>query len=322
VSPARDDLHAERFRRVLETEMGPEVRQGVEDEDVVEILVNSDGSLWFDRHSSGLVRVGCLPPDRVRSLAASVATFYGKTITPESPILEANLPFHGARFEAVTQPVSPEGTIVSLRKKHRIYHLEADFLGSGIITEEQHALLREAVSQHQNLILCGGTGTGKTALATALLLSISDPKERILLLEDTPEIQCPGLHVVPLRTSQSADLPSLVRTSLRLRPDRLILGEVRGPEALSLLLAWNTGTRGGIATLHADSAASALSRLELLVTLAGVNASSARTLIAQAVDYVLHITGRGTARRLKSIVRVEGVDATAADYLLTPLCST
>ncbi|HEX4965045.1 MAG TPA: ATPase, T2SS/T4P/T4SS family [Thermoanaerobaculia bacterium] len=318
MSPSKADLHADRFRRLLEVELGPELRDGVDDEDVVEILVNPDGSLWFDRHSSGLGRVATLPAERVRSLAASVATFYGKAITPDSPILEANLPFHGARFEAVAQPVSPEGTILSLRKKHRIYHLEADFLARGVVTAEQETLLREAVDRHANLILCGGTGSGKTALATALLLSISDPRERILLLEDTPEIQAPGLHVVPLQTCQSADLPSLVRTSLRLRPDRLILGEVRGPEALSLLLAWNTGTRGGIATLHADSAPAALSRLELLVTLAGVSTESARSLIAQAVDYVVHICGRGTARRVQEIVRVDG--AQSAGYLLTPLC--
>jgi len=154
MSSAKADLHADRFRRLLEVGLGPELRAGVEDEDVVEILVNPDGSLWFDRHSSGLGQVATLPAERIRSLAASVATFYGKTITPDSPILEANLPFHGARFEAVAQPVSPEGTILSLRKKHRIYRLETDFLGKGVITDEQESLLRDAVARHANLILC------------------------------------------------------------------------------------------------------------------------------------------------------------------------
>lgn len=305
----RLDPHSERLRQTLDQELGPEVRNALEDPDVVEIYINPpDGSLWVSSHSRGTLRCGSVPLQQVHALTATIATYYQKSFTADSPILEANLPFLGARYTALCPPVSPEGLSVAIRKGGRLFTLAADYEVPGIIEPARADLLRHAIREgRRNILISGGTGTGKTALLSALLAEIA-PSERVLALEDTPELRAPkGLHFVPLRTSYSVDLGALVKTTLRLSPDRLIIGEVRGPEALNLLVAWNTGTRGGLATLHSDTAAKALERLELLVQLGGVPISAARALIASAVHLVIHLSGRGTSRRLEEVLEVRGL---------------
>lgn len=305
----RPDPHAERLRQTLLQELGPEILAALEDRDIVEVFVNPDATLWVSSHTSGMVPKGSVPMHRLSALTATIATFYQKTFTADSPVLEANLPLFGARYTALCPPVSPEGLAIAIRKTGRIFRLEADYVRSGILTSQQADFLRQILHGHErNIVLCGGTGTGKTALLAALLAELGPSSERIVVLEDTPELRSPeGLHFLPLRTSFSVDLAALVKTTLRLSPDRLIIGEVRGPEALNLLLAWNTGTKGGLATLHADTAAKALDRLELLVQLAGVPLQAARSLIASAVNVVVHLEGRGTSRRISKILEVQGI---------------
>jgi type IV secretion system protein VirB11 len=175
------------------------------------------------------------------------------------------------------------------------------------MSAEAARLLSLAVVERRNILVAGGTSSGKTTLANALLAEIAHLNERVILIEDTRELQSPAPDTVALRTrAGSVTMADLVRSTLRLRPDRIIVGEVRGPEALDMLKAWNTGHPGGIATVHANSAASALCRLEQLVQEAVLTVP--RRLIAEAIELVVFIAGRGSARRIRTVARVNGLD--------------
>jgi P-type conjugative transfer ATPase TrbB len=179
----------------------------------------------------------------------------------------------------------------------------------------QADLLRSAVMGRKNILIVGGTSSGRTTLANALLAELSKQNERVIILEDTRELQCAAPDCVALRTKPGvASLAALVRSTLRLRPDRIIVGEVRGAEALDMLKAWNTGHPGGIATVHANSAHAALYRLEQLIQEAVVTVP--RRLIAEAIDLVVFIRGRGVSRRIDTIAEIRGLDANG-DYALS-----
>jgi type IV secretion system protein VirB11 len=216
----------------------------------------------------------------------------------------------------VLPPVST-GPCFSIRKPaSRIYTL-LDYVNDAIMTAEAARLLSLAVVDRRNILVAGGTSSGKTTLANALLAELAARDERVILIEDTRELQCAAPDTVALRTRPGvAVMADLVRSTLRLRPDRIIVGEVRGREALDMLKAWNTGHPGGIATVHANSAAAALYRLEQLIQEAVVTVP--RRLIAEAIDLIVFIGGRGTARRIDAVQSVEGLNA-AGDYALRPL---
>src|SRR5256885_6782048 len=172
-----------------------------------------------------------------------------------------------------------------------------------MMTAAQAGLLVRAVRERKNILIAGGTSTGKTTLANALLQEIAATGDRVLVLEDTVELQCVSQDQVPMRTfPEVASMTQLVRSTLRMRPDRVVVGEVRGPEALDLLKAWGTGHPGGIATIHAGSAQGALTRLEQLILEVAV--TPPRALIAEAVNVIIFIAGRGRTRRVQEIVRV------------------
>jgi type IV secretion system protein VirB11 len=182
-----------------------------------------------------------------------------------------------------------------------------DYVTDGIMSPEAARLLSLAVVDRRNILVAGGTSSGKTTLANALLAEMAHLDERVILIEDTRELQSPASDTVALRTRPGAvTMGDLVRSTLRLRPDRIIVGEVRGGEALDMLKAWNTGHPGGIATVHANSAASALYRIEQLIQEAVVTVP--RRLVAEAIDMIVFIAGRGTARRIETIARVAGLD--------------
>jgi type IV secretion system protein VirB11 len=196
-----------------------------------------------------------------------------------------------------------------------------DYVNERIMSADAALLLSGAVIDRKNILVAGGTSSGKTTLANALLVELGMCDERVILIEDTRELQCAAPDCVALRTrAGSVTIADLVRSTLRLRPDRIIIGEVRGAEALDMLKAWNTGHPGGIATVHANSAASALSRLEQLIQEAV--AIVPRRLIAEAIDIIVFISGRGLGRRIETIARVAGIDPDTGDYRLIPLISS
>jgi type IV secretion system protein VirB11 len=316
---------AARRRAMLATAMGPEIAAALADSQVIEVMVNPDGALRLDRLASGRFDTGIfLEAPRVERIIRLVASHAGTEAHPAAPIISAELPPHGEgqageRFEGLLPPVVP-GPCFAIRKPaSRIYTL-LDYVNDGVMTPQTARLLSLAVVERRNLLVAGGTSSGKTTLANALLAELGVRDERVILIEDTRELQCAAADTVPLHTRPGvASMADLVRSTLRLRPDRIIIGEVRGGEALDMLKAWNTGHPGGIATVHANSARSALYRLEQLIQEAV--ASVPRQLVAEAIDLVVFLEGRGSGRWIGAIEAVEGLDR-AGDYSLRPLIPT
>ncbi|MES2137383.1 MAG: P-type conjugative transfer ATPase TrbB [Pseudomonadota bacterium] len=312
----------DRKRAMLRTAMGPAIAAALADPLVIEVMVNPDGALRLDRLGAGRCDTGeRLDPAQVERIIRLVASHARTEVHGAAPVVSAELPPHGdglagERFEGLLPPVAPAPCFAIRKPAERIYTL-ADYVSDGIMTAEVARALSLAVVERRNLLVAGGTSSGKTTLANALLAELAPRDERVILIEDTRELQCAAPDTVALRTRPGVvSMADLVRSTLRLRPDRIIVGEVRGGEALDMLKAWNTGHPGGIATVHANSARSALYRLEQLIQEAVVTVP--RRLIADAIDLVVFIAGRGTARRIAGPEALEGLDA-AGDYALLPL---
>jgi type IV secretion system protein VirB11 len=317
---------AERRRAMLRTAMGSAIASALADPLVVEVMVNPDGVLRLDRLGEGRVDTGrSLEPSQVERIIRLVASHARSEVHGTAPIVSAELPAHGdglagERFEGILPPVAL-GPCFSIRKPAaRIYTL-LDYVRDGVMSAEAARLLSIAAVERRNILIAGGTSSGKTTLVNALLAEIAALGERVILIEDTRELQCAAPDTVALRTRPGVvAMADLVRSTLRLRPDRIIIGEVRGGEALDMLKAWNTGHPGGIATVHANSATSALYRLEQLIQEAVVTVP--RRLIAEAIDVVVFIEGRGTGRCIGAALTVAGLD-TSGDYALRPFtCET
>jgi P-type conjugative transfer ATPase TrbB len=306
----------DRQTRMLRTAMGPAIAAALEDPEIVEVLLNPDGSLWFDRLGSGRAPSGLkLTSHDAERIIRLVAAHVRVEVHPGAPIVSAELPATGERFEGVLPPVT-RAPVFAIRKRAVGVISLAQYVLDGILTEGQALSLRQAVRDRRNIVIAGGTSSGKTTLANALLQEMAATGDRVIILEDTVELQCMADDHVPLRTKPGvASMTELVRSTLRLRPDRIVVGEVRGPEAIDLMKAWATGHPGGVATLHAGSARGALTRLEQLIQ--EVVVVVPRALIAEAVDVVIFICGRGRARRVEEIVRVTGLDADG--YCLEPI---
>jgi len=245
---------------------------------------------------------------QAENLIGTVASMLGTVVNGRSPIVEGELPLDGNRFEGILPPVSPAPVFV-IRKRPRLIYTIVDYVAAGIMEAWHAEALRAAITTRQNIVIAGGTASGKTTLANALIhemVALGDATERFVILEDTRELQCAARNAVQLHTGDVADLTHLTRVTMRLRPDRIIVGEVRGAEALGLLKAWNTGHPGGLTTVHANSAAAALMRLDTLIQEAGVPPQP--TLVAEAVDLIVFITRTPAGRRLNQVVRVAGCD--------------
>ena len=305
----------DRRTRMLRTAMGPAIAAALEDPEVVEILLNPDGSLWLDHLGVGRMPSGIsLSASDAERIIRLVAAHVRAEVHAGAPILSAELPDTGERFEGVLPPIVRAPTFAIRKRAVSVMSL-ATYVADGVLTAAQAVFLRHAVRERQNILIAGGTSTGKTTLANALLHEVAATGDRVIILEDTVELQCCADDHVPLRTRAGVvSMAELVRSTLRLRPDRIVIGEVRGGEALDLLKAWGTGHPGGIATIHAGSAEGALVRLEQLILEAAVTVP--RPLIAQAVNVIVYIAGRGRARRVDDIVRVTGL--TANGYRLEP----
>jgi len=312
---------AARKRAMLKTAMGPAIAAAMADPLVIEVMVNPDGALRLDRLRTGRCDTGHrLNPAETERIIRLVASHARTEVHGSSPIVSAELPPHGEgageRFEGLLPPVSTAPCFAIRKPAARIYSL-MDYVSDGIMSGEAAQLLSLAVVNKRNILVAGGTSSGKTTLANALLAELAARDERVILIEDTRELQCAAPDTVALRTRPGVvGMADLVRSTLRLRPDRIIVGEVRGAEALDMLKAWNTGHPGGIATVHANSAALALYRLEQLIQEAVVTVP--RRLIAEAVDLIVFIAGRGTGRRIGAIAALDGLDG-AGDYAVRTL---
>lgn len=302
------ETSTERLISMLKTAMGPEVGRFLTDDNVVELMLNPDGKLWIDRLGTGREDTGhtVRPADSLRIIQL-VAGAVGATCNPENPILSAELPEVGSRFQGIIPPVTANPTFTIRKKALMIFNLD-DYVDKKIMSSKQRETIIQAVHDKENILVVGGTGTGKTTLVNAVLNEIAATNDRIVIIEDTLELQCAAPDTVFLRAKEGiATMNDLLRATMRLRPDRIVVGEVRGPEALALLKAWNTGHPGGVATVHANNAAAGLTRLEQLVQEAVITVP--RELIAEAVNIIIHIERTGHGRTVKNILRVEGVEA-------------
>jgi type IV secretion system protein VirB11 len=305
-----------RGTRMLRTALGPAIAGFLEDPSIVEVMLNPDGRLWIDRLSEGLADTGeRLSPADGERIVRLVAHHVGAEVHAGSPRVSAELPGTGERFEGLLPPVVAAPAFAIRKPAVAVFTLQ-DYVAAGIMTPDQAEILRRAVADRRNILVAGGTSTGKTTLTNALLAEVSKSADRVVLIEDTRELQCAAPNLVAMRTKDGvATLSDLVRSSLRLRPDRIPIGEVRGAEALDLLKAWGTGHPGGIGTIHAGSAIGALRRLEQLIQEAVVTVP--RALIAETIDLVAVLSGRGASRRLAELARVEDLGP-GGDYCITP----
>ncbi len=278
-------------------------------------MLNPDGRLWLDRLAGGLEdtgeRLSAADGERIIRL---VAHHVGAEVHAGAPRVSAELPGTGERFEGLLPPVVAAPAFAIRRPAVAVFTL-GDYVEAGIMSGPQAETLRVAVRARKNVLVAGGTSTGKTTLVNALLVEVAATGDRVVLIEDTRELQCAAPNLVALRTKDgAASLTDLVRSALRLRPDRIPIGEVRGGEALDLIKAWGTGHPGGVGTLHAGSAIGALRRLEQLVQEAVITVP--RALIAETIDVIAVLTGRGSARRLSELALVQGLGPDG-DYRLT-----
>ena len=297
----------DRLVRKLQDALGEAICQALDDPLVVEVMLNPDGRLFVERLGQGMEAIGALEPGAAEIIIGSVAHALQTEADTDQPIISGELPIGGHRFEGLLPPIVAAPTFTIRRRASRLIPLE-EYVRAGIMTHRQATVLRSAVDSRMNIVISGGTGSGKTTLANAVIAEIVSlsPDDRLVILEDTAEIQCAAENAVSLHTSDAVDMARLLKSTMRLRPDRIIVGEVRDGAALTLIKAWNTGHPGGVTTIHADNAVSALRRLEQLT--AEVSQQPMREVIGEAVDLVVSIERAGHGRLVRDVMHVTGFD--------------
>lgn len=308
----------ERIIVKIKRELGEEILNFLYSDDVIEIMLNSDGKLWVEKLGANMQCIGDFSESKAKSIISSVATYLDTIANAENPILECELPIDGSRFEALLPPVVATPTFTIRKKAVKIFTLQ-DYLDKEILTIRQKEIIINAIQDRKNILIVGGTGSGKTTFANAVIESIATltPEHRILIIEDTAELQCSSKNKVILRTSDKADMLRLLKATMRLRPDRIIVGETRGKEALDLLKAWNTGHPGGIATVHANSAYGGLIRLEQLI--AEASNTPMNVLIAEAINVIVYIAKTNNGRKIKEIIEVVEFDSQTNKYIINQI---
>ena len=301
-------LIAERKLEALRHALGHTVLAALVDPKVVEILANPDGRVILDRAGEGRRDTGETLSSEARDRTVRlIADYVGEIVTRDDPRLAGVLPVTGERFQGILPPVA-SGPTFSIRKRPGVIWRLADYVRDGVMTRRQAEVLAEAAVGRRNILVSGGTGSGKTTLANAILAEPAFADDRVFLIEDTPELQCSAwdsVSVLTRRASVVIGVVDLVRDALRMRPDRIVVGEMRdGAAALETLKSWNTGHPGGLSTLHANSAEDALRRIEDLAL--EVVARPPRRTIGQAVDLIAHIRRTADGRRLDAVLAVNG----------------
>jgi type IV secretion system protein VirB11 len=323
------DEHQNRLETKLKRELGDQVLALLSDDRTEDILLNPDGALWVKRIAEGFVRLGEIPAPQASSALSTIAAWRGTVLNHEHPILETELPIDGSRFEGIVSPVVRRPVFAIRLRPRRIFPL-TEYEAAGILTGKDDPLnhlrrqgdflnavrglkhgevIRAAVRAKKNILVVGSTGSGKTTFVNACLdaLATLTPHDRVISIEDTTELQCPVANYLDLRAVGNMTMLECLRACMRLKPTRIVVGEVRGAEAHTLLKAWNTGHPGGMATVHANDAVSGLTRLESLVAEA-TNAPQ-QSLIAEAVDLVIFIDEEpdlAAGRKVREVLLVTG----------------
>ena len=288
----------ERVQERLKTEMGETILKALGDTNVTEVMVNPDGAIWQEA-SGELINSGDrLPPLRVRGIINTIASMSEQVVNWNAPMLECELlAFDNARVLATCPPVTTQATL-TIRKHNPHVLALSDWVKSGSLREDQAQVLEAAIADHANIVISGGTGSGKTTLANSLLnvMAEVDANQRLVVIEDTREIKSPVVNTLSFRTTMQIDMNHLLRAALRARPDRIIVGEVRGAEAWTMLKSWMTGHPGGICTIHATAAEQARLRLIHMCAESGVDMNMIESTVDEAVDLVVQIERQGSRR--------------------------
>lgn len=289
----------------LQDALGAAVTSALHDPDVVEVMLNPDGNLFIERVGQGIAAAGRMASHDAETVIGKVAHALKTEVDQDRPIISGELPLGGHRFEGILPPAAP-APMFTIRKRASMLIRLDQYVADGIMTPEQVDVIRDSIVNRLNIVVSGGTGTGKTTLTNAILAELVEttPEHRLVILEDTAEIQCAAENHVILHTTDTVDMGRLLKSTMRLRPDRIIVGEVRDGAALTLLKAWNTGHPGGIATVHSNSAGAALTRLEQLV--AEVSSQPMPEVIGEAVDLIVSIERAPGGRTVREILKVEG----------------
>ena len=307
----------ERLINNLKHNLGPVIMNALADEEVVEIMLNPDGKLWIERQGKGMEVCGSIPAQQGMLIISLVASWMRQTVSWESPVVEGSLPVDGSRFEGLVPPLVTGPSFTIRKKASRIFTLQ-EYLEAEIISPDVHKAICSAVSCRKNILVVGGTGSGKTTLVNAIIheMSISVSDDRLIIIEDTAELQSASENTVFMRSNPyiGIGIGQLVSVTLRYRPDRILVGEVRTGAALELLKGWNTGHPGGVATVHANSASEGLSRLGNLV--AEAIAQPMPSLIGEAVDFIIFITKTRDGRRVTQVTHVLGYNQAKQSYNL------
>ncbi len=304
-----NDTNDEVIRRNLDKlrrEMGDNIRNAMDDNKVIEIMLNPDGKVWTDKIGVGMEFLCYMSPVQSLQMLGTVAHMLGTVINYHNPKVEGELPGDGSRVEGVIPPIVPNPSFNIRKKASAVFSLE-EYVNSGRATNQEIHILCEAITARKNILVVGGTGTGKTTFVNAIIneMKILTPQHRLLILEDTLELQCSMDNFVSMRTTSDMSMQDLLKVTMRQRPDRIIIGEVRGKEALDMLKAWNTGHPGGVCTVHANDARAGLLRIEQLIS--EVSQSPMRELIAEAIDVVAFlIRDPHIGPKLSELVAVDG----------------
>lgn len=281
----------ERLIETMRRTFGDEFNALFDDEKVVEIMLNPDCQILVEKHGAGITRFGNLAPSDSRNIMNLVASWLGVITDADNPVVEGALPleFGRARFEGLLPPLVDNPSFAIRLRARSVFTLD-DYVSKNIMSQNQANTIKNSVKNRKNILVSGGTGSGKTTLLNAVLHEISEQSSldsRVIIIEDTNELQCKAENSVQMLTSKNVNMTLLLKATMRLRPDRIVVGEVRDGAALALLKAWNTGHPGGCATVHANNPQAALVRLDNLCQEAGV--PSQKILIDEAVDLVLQI---------------------------------
>lgn len=306
-----NSTHKDRLLEKLRRDLGPSIINALADPQTIEVMLNADGILWQECLGKKMRTIGTMQPSRAEAAMRTIATCLDSTITRMNPILEGELPLDGSRFAGQLPPVVHAPTFAIRKKASAIFSLDR-YVEEKIITLRQKNIIARAVRDHRNILVIGGTGSGKTTLTNAIIHQMVEENEdeRIVIIEDTGEIQCSAKNFVQYHTTLEVTMTHLLKTTLRMRPDRILVGEVRGPEALDLLMAWNTGHEGGVATLHANNAKAGLDRLAMLISMHPESPTPIEPLIGEAVHIVIHITKTPDGhRKVQEILEVSGYSA-------------
>lgn len=327
----------------LSRSLGKAAIKALEDDNVIELMLNPDGKLWIDRLGNPIMEcIEEIPPVQGKQVVKTMATSLNSVLDDKNPIIEGELALDGSRLEGLLPPIVAGPTFAIRKKASMVFSLD-EYRGNSILPAEFNlnatnganqngngenlssifggstqidslSFFQQAIAKHLNILVVGGTGSGKTTFVNALgdTLSAVAPNDRLIIIQDTLEIQSKSANAVFLRTSDYVDIRRLVRASMRLRPDRILIGEVRDGAALDLLKAWNTGHPGGIATVHANSAYEGLLRMEELIAEVSVNPK--HRLIGNAIDIIVFIEKHKGDRRISEIVLVNGYDPIKKEY--------